>query len=50
MARAKRTQRAEARRRYRVATTTDPATDVLEDDEPEARPAAKVFALASIIH
>jgi hypothetical protein len=37
VARAKRTQRAEARRRYRVATTTDPATDAFEDEEPEAR-------------
>jgi len=47
VARAKRTQRAEARRRYRVATTTDPATDVLEDDEPEARPAASKGAPAA---
>ena len=36
MARAKRTQRAEARRRYRAATATDPATDDLEDEEPVA--------------
>jgi hypothetical protein len=33
VARAKRTQRAEARRRYRAATP-DPAMDVLEDDTP----------------
>lgn len=36
MARAKRTQRAEARRRYRAATATDPAIDDLEDEEPVA--------------
>lgn len=36
MARAKRTQRAEARRRYRAANATDEATDVLEDEEPVA--------------
>lgn len=34
MARAKRTERAEARRRYRAAITTDPDTDVGEDAAP----------------
>ena len=34
MARAKRTERAEARRRYRAATAGDPATDAFESDEP----------------
>ena len=36
MARAKRTQRADARRRYRATSAVDPATDVLDDDDPVA--------------
>ena len=39
VARAKRTERAEARRRYRAATATDPATDV--DDERRSRRARR---------
>jgi hypothetical protein len=37
VARAKRTERAEARRRYRAATATDPDTEGFEDDTPEPR-------------
>ena len=36
MARAKRTERAEARRRYRAAVTADPATDTIDGDAPSA--------------
>jgi hypothetical protein len=39
VARAKRTERAEARRRYRAAAGFDPATDDLEGDEPAVDPA-----------
>ena len=38
MARAKRTERAEARRRYRAAAGFDPATDDLESDEAATSP------------
>ena len=41
MARAKRTDRAEARRRYRAATTTEPPLADEEDFEPEPAPTAR---------